>query len=122
MFMFRDPFIITIEKYLSSTYCFAFKFNRAISQYKRRFWFKKKLWLFNERLHFTDIISSKITHFRQCRLHMYIYMCIYECLCSYFYFIFFLYFLQSRRIEKKISRTISLSLSLSLVEYRNITK
>jgi hypothetical protein len=124
MIMFRYPFIITIKKYLPCTYCFTFEFNRTIFKYKGRFWFKKKLWLFNKCLHFTEIISSKTTHFRQCRLYMYacMYVYIYECFCSLIPS-FHSFFLQWKRTEeKKDYDNLSRSLFLCLVIYTNIAK
>lgn len=70
MFVFGHPFVITIEEDLSRTDGFALKFDKSIFQQKGRFGFEQKLGLFNKWLHFKELISSKTTHFRQCRLYV----------------------------------------------------
>jgi hypothetical protein len=122
MVVFRYPFVITIKKYLSRTYCFTFKLNGSIFKYEWRFWFKNKLRLFNKCLHFIQIISSKTTHFRQCRLYMYVCMYVYECFCSLVPSFHSFFFAVKENRGKKDYDNLSLSFSLYLVIYTNIEK
>ena len=111
MIVFGHPFVVAVEEDLSCSYGFAFEFNGTTFEEKGRFGFEKELRLFDEGLHSIERISSKTTHFRQCR------SCVRRSARAFMLalsFQFFLSFLQrERKRENDESATTTISRSLS---------